>query len=513
MDQVSSISIITVSHNRNEHLIQCIWAISKCNCHIEHIVLDWNSNPAVLISDLPKDQRIRLIRVDHERHWWLTRAYNYAASFAIGDWLLKVDADCLLDKNFFDAFDPTHASLQTFGNLSALTNNDTDFNGWGLFSVKRDIFERCGGFNELIFGWGFDDTDLYERILEIPNATLALLPKCGIHMLKHTDKMRFGSNHPASYYPWPAWLLEAQHQGNIYMASSSRKAWEKIGPERFDRQTTNYALPSADLLRIKRQRMLRSLLIQPLQKITAGISIIVPDYLIRLIFKIVGLLDWPPLLLLPPHGEEGVQILGHRRYVGGLWKQMGKLQYEFLIKQGLKPNHSLLDIGCGSLRLGSRLIPYLLPGNYIGMEKEQSLLDAGLLHELPAALFIDRKPLLIQSSNFEFELMQRSVDMAMANSLFTHLPAEQIINCLKCLRPWLKQGGCLYASFFEVTHEQANPKYAHDHAFFAYTQAQMLNFGVEAGLDAHYIGNWHHPRGQQMMVFRQIHSHQVLNQI
>lgn len=293
MDQLSSISIITVSHNRNEHLIQCISAISKCNCHIEHIVLDWNSNPAVLISDLPEDHRIRLIRVDHERHWWLTRAYNYAASFANGNWLLKVDADCILDQDFFDAFDPTHASLQTFGNLSLLTNNDTDFSGWGLFSVKRDIFERCGGFNEWIFGWGFDDIDLYERILEIPNATLALLPKCGIYMLKHTDNMRFGANHPAIGFPWLGWLLEAQLQGNIYIASCSRKAWKKIGPERFDPPTIDYALPSTDWQRIKRQRMLLSLLIEPLRKIMAGISIIIPDYVIRLILKFFGLLDWP----------------------------------------------------------------------------------------------------------------------------------------------------------------------------------------------------------------------------
>ena len=58
---------------------------------------------------------------------------------------------------------------------------------------------------------------------------------------------------------------------------------------------------------------------------------------------------------MPSHGEEGVQILGHRHYVGGLWKQMGTLKYNILIKQGLKLNHCLLDIGCGSLRLSSRL--------------------------------------------------------------------------------------------------------------------------------------------------------------
>ncbi|WP_295534192.1 galactosyltransferase-related protein [Synechococcus sp. UW140] len=511
MNQSSSVSVITVSHNRTSHLIISALAISKWNIHFEHIIVDWNSNPPILTSDLPIDPRIRLVRVENQGQWWLAKAYNQAARCASGEWLLKVDADCILDQAFFDAFDPRKASIQTFGNLSGSTNSNVNFNAWGLFSVKRDVFEQCGGFNEWLFGWGFDDTDLYERILEVPNTTLALLPKCGVHMLHHDNMSRFGANYPNKYYLWAGWLLEAQRQGNIYIACCSREAWNKIGPERFEQMSQNDVLPSTTWLRIKRQRMLRSLLIQPMQKVVAAISLLMPDYLIRMILKMVGLLDWPHCSTLPPHGEEGVRILGHRRYVGGLWKQMGTLQFEFLIEQGLKPNHRLLDIGCGSLRLGSHLIPYLQPGNYIGIEKEQSLLDAGLLYELPDRLLEDRKPLLIQSSNFEFELMQCYVDMAIANSLFTHLPAEYILICLKRLRPWLKQGACLYASFFEVSHEYENPIYPHDHGFFAYTKAQMLNFGIEAGLTAHYIGNWDHPRGQKMMVFRQVSAHPALN--
>jgi len=507
---ILSLSVITVAQNRTEHLLQSAAAIARWNGHREHIILDWNSSPAILRGDLPDDPRIRLVRVEGEKQWWLTRAYNQAVKLSQEYWLLKVDADCVLENAFFEAFQPDRATLQTCWHHSGLAS-ESNFGSWGLFCVERGAFQRCGGFNEWLFGWGFDDTDLYERILETPNTTLALLPKCGVHMLHHDNISRFGANYPNKYHLWAGWLLEAQRQGNIYIASCSREAWNKIGPERFERTSQNDALPSTTWLRIKRQRMLRSLLIQPMQKMVSAISLLMPDYLIRMILKMVGLLDWPHCSTLPPHGEEGVRSLGHRRYVGGLWKQMGTLQFEFLIKQGLKPNHRLLDIGCGSLRLGSRLIPYLQPGNYIGIEKEQSLLDAGLLYELPDQVIKDRKPLLIQSSNFEFELIQYYVDMAIANSLFTHLPAEHILICLKRLKPLLKQGACLYASFFEVSHEYENPIYPHDHGFFAYTKAQMLNFGVEAGLTAHYIGNWNHPRGQKMIVFEQVSAHPALN--
>ena len=43
----------------------------------------------------------------------------------------------------------------------------------------------------------------------------------------------------------------------------------------------------------------------------------------------------------------------HRGVVGGMWDEIGKLQFEFMVKQGLKSEHKFLDIGCGSLRGGS----------------------------------------------------------------------------------------------------------------------------------------------------------------
>ena len=49
----------------------------------------------------------------------------------------------------------------------------------------------------------------------------------------------------------------------------------------------------------------------------------------------------------------GVRRLGHRAFVGGdgdLWDRIGRLQFDFLVSQGLRPEHVLLDFACGSLR-------------------------------------------------------------------------------------------------------------------------------------------------------------------
>lgn len=73
-----------------------------------------------------------------------------------------------------------------------------------------------------------------------------------------------------------------------------------------------------------------------------------------------------------------IEERGHRDYVGGLWDEIGQLQFSFLLDKGLQPDSFLLDIACGSLRLGVKAIPYLRPSHYLGIEKESGLVKAGL---------------------------------------------------------------------------------------------------------------------------------------
>jgi hypothetical protein len=42
--------------------------------------------------------------------------------------------------------------------------------------------------------------------------------------------------------------------------------------------------------------------------------------------------------------------LRHRDVVGGMWDDIGKLQFDFLCDHGLRPSCRLIDIGCGCLR-------------------------------------------------------------------------------------------------------------------------------------------------------------------
>lgn len=199
------------------------------------------------------------------------------------------------------------------------------------------------------------------------------------------------------------------------------------------------------------------------------------------------------------HGPRGVAQVGHRRYVGGLFEEIGRLQFEFLVARGLRPEHRYIDVACGCLRGGVHVIPYLNAGHYMGIEKEEALIEAGLRDELPAGLAEEKKPRLVVSAEFEFERFAAKADFALAQSLFTHLPPSLIERCMARLRPAMAEGGVFFATFFEVAEPTENPEAPHDHLCFRYTRQEMERMGERSGWRGEYIGEWRHPRRQMMM--------------
>ena len=123
----------------------------------------------------------------------------------------------------------------------------------------------------------------------------------------------------------------------------------------------------------------------------------------------------------------------HRSTVRGntaFWDYLGKLQLDYLVEQGLQPEHYLLDVGCGPLRAGVHFIGYLEPGHYAGVDKRGARLERAAEVELPRHGLEDKAPLLLVNEDFEFSKLGQTFDYAIAQSVFTHLPANNIVRCL-----------------------------------------------------------------------------------
>ncbi|MEH6948245.1 class I SAM-dependent methyltransferase [Bacillus sp. JJ634] len=208
--------------------------------------------------------------------------------------------------------------------------------------------------------------------------------------------------------------------------------------------------------------------------------------------------------------EKDIKNGGHRSKIGGMWKEMGDLQFKFLKDQGLQPNHELLDVGCGSLRGGVNFIKYLNEGKYCGLDINASLIKAGQV-EIKKANLIEKRPMLLVNDSFQFELFKKKFDYAIAQSVFTHLPVNVIQRCLINIEKVLNPGGKLFATFFETENKfnDASVSQSDADGLFTYLDKDPYHYHISlfeylvegSSLHLEYIGDWKHPRKQKMLCF------------
>lgn len=183
-----------------------------------------------------------------------------------------------------------------------------------------------------------------------------------------------------------------------------------------------------------------------------------------------------------------------RENVGGRWRIIGQLQFDYLVLCGLKPEHKLLDIGCGCLRGGLHFTRYLKPSHYMGFDIRPAAIGAAW-HELANAKLLYKQPLLYVTDSFDMSYLPIKPDYSIAQSVFTHIPPDQISLCLKNLRSVVEPGHTLFATFFN------GEKRIHENHYYEYSIEEMVRFGNDNGLDAKYIGDWQHPRNQKMIQY------------
>ena len=204
----------------------------------------------------------------------------------------------------------------------------------------------------------------------------------------------------------------------------------------------------------------------------------------------------------------------HRGYVGGMWEEIGQVQIDFMVRQGLKPDDVFLDVACGSLRAGRHFISYLNPDSYLGLDHHGWLIEAGLKHEISKQARKEKRPEFVVSDAFKFDQFTKRPNFGIAQSLFSHLTPEDIHLCLANLKEAMQPAGRFFATFIPKgnrvaafaergipTREYENPAASADDLAFEYDAEDILKIGREIGWQTRYIGDWGHPRGQEMLEF------------
>jgi SAM-dependent methyltransferase len=112
----------------------------------------------------------------------------------------------------------------------------------------------------------------------------------------------------------------------------------------------------------------------------------------------------------------------YRAYVGppDRYDFIGASQFALLFALGLRDRHSVLDFGCGSLRLGRLLMPFLQSGKYFGIDPNRWLIEDGLAREIGSSILSVKRPSFAYNDDFNCDVFGASFDFVVAQSILTH---------------------------------------------------------------------------------------------
>ena len=197
----------------------------------------------------------------------------------------------------------------------------------------------------------------------------------------------------------------------------------------------------------------------------------------------------------------------YRAYVGPPldYDLIAAMTFNLMTTLGLRQNHVLLDIGCGSLRSGRLFIPYLNVGNYIGIEPHQWLVDEAIQREIGADLIRIKQPrLYFSDSAADLAGSGVTVDFAVAQSVFSHGGPEIISAWLSGIFPYLSPSGALAATFSAGQENFKGTGWTYP-GCVEYTCERMAQFAADAGY-SFTILDWWHPRQTWCLFHREKYS-------
>lgn len=107
---------------------------------------------------------------------------------------------------------------------------------------------------------------------------------------------------------------------------------------------------------------------------------------------------------------------GQERY-----EEVGRKSFTTAILSGLMPDHRVLDIGAGSLRVGWWILQFIDTANYYAIEPNRKMIE-GATEVLCADLNV--------AYNEDFEFPNETFDFVMARSIWTHASKQMIARML-----------------------------------------------------------------------------------
>ena len=205
-------------------------------------------------------------------------------------------------------------------------------------------------------------------------------------------------------------------------------------------------------------------------------------------------LDIDAAMDLPPGADH------YRAFVGppARYGMISATQFALLFAFGLRETDKVLDIGCGSLRLGRLLIPFLREGGYFGVDPNGWLIEEAIDRELGRDAVRLKRPSFSHNEDFKFDSFGQRFDFIIAQSIATHCGPDLVAGMLAGAQAVIGDDGLFLFTYRNLENEALPADGWHYPGVVHYGADRMDAFVSEAGFASVRLP-WFHPGGATWM--------------
>lgn len=201
------VSIITTCMNRFNHLKQTLpknlfYATDYPD--VEFIIIDYSSSDnsienwikSTFLMECIESGRLVYYKFNGAKQFSHSHSKNLGIRLASGELVINVDADNFIGKGFLPyVVNEIHAGSDF---MLACHIIDMETVNWvdnkkdvvGRIAIKKDILFKIGGYNETFDGYGFEDMDLFYRLIGLEYKHTVFNSKFLLKPIAHTNEAR-----------------------------------------------------------------------------------------------------------------------------------------------------------------------------------------------------------------------------------------------------------------------------------------------------------------------------------
>lgn len=186
------VSFVTTCKSRLDHL-KLTLPLMTGQSNSEVIVVDYGCPDGAAAWVRANHPGVRVVEVGDDPGFSVARARNIGAARATGRFLCFIDADIRLQGDL-GAWVAKHGHEGRY----YVASTTSSYSICGTVVCHRDLFAAAGGYDEAFRGWGGEDGDLYQELLNV-GGEKATFPADLLSAIEHGDESRyFGNGIPAA---------------------------------------------------------------------------------------------------------------------------------------------------------------------------------------------------------------------------------------------------------------------------------------------------------------------------